>query len=77
MIMPDGTYAAKQLPYRNPYRLSDDSGSWSLHPGDITPTGKPSLYLGNVHLAIKNKFNRITLVYTISGKDNHKIIFQK
>lgn len=73
----DGFFSASNFPVRSPYKLINLNGGWKIISGEMTPSGKDSIYLGSYFLSGGKKNGVECLVYVVSGKDDLKIFYHR
>ena len=76
-IRDDGSISARSFPARSPYRFIDIDGTWEIAEPSMTPSGSWSVEFQGQHLQCRRNGDHLVLRYTISGKDNYSVEYQK
>lgn len=75
-IKNDGSFSVSNFPERSPYRLIPfEEGAWEIKSGNMTPSGKDSIYLNGHFLSGAKSHGVECLEYVVSGKDELKILY--
>lgn len=75
-IKSDGSFSVSNFPERSPYRLIPlHEGVWEIKSGNMTPSGKDSIYMNGNFLSGGKSNGAECLEYVVSGKDELKILY--